>query len=95
MAERQIKWSFNLAKASWMGGFFERLVRSVKSSLKKVIGQAKLAQDELNTVIVEIEATLNSRPLTYIYPKVGEEALTLSFNAWKKVVNATFRHYGE
>ena len=78
LVERQIKWSFNLAKASWMGGFFERLVRSVKSSLKKVIGHAKLSLDELNTVIVEIEATLNSRPLTYIYPEVGEEALTPS-----------------
>ena len=34
--------------------------------------------DDLNTVIVEIEATLNSRPLTYIYQEIGEEALTPS-----------------
>ena len=51
----------------------------MKSSSKKVIGPAKLSLDELKTVIVEIAATLNSRPLTYIYPEVGEEALTPSY----------------
>ena len=50
-----------------MGGFWERLVKSVKRCLKKTIGRASLTFDEVTTLMVEIEATLNSRPLTYVY----------------------------
>ena len=51
--QERIKWSYNLGKASWWGGFYERLVKSLKSGLKKTIGQAKLAQDELVTVSLQ------------------------------------------
>ena len=50
-----------------MGWFWERLVQSVKRCLKKTIGRASLTFDELVTIMVEIESTLNNRPLTYIY----------------------------
>ena len=50
-----------------MGGFWERLVKSVKHCLKKTIGRALLTFNEMATLIVEIEATLNNRPLTYVY----------------------------
>ena len=33
-----IKWKFNLARALWWGGFFQRLVGIMKSSLSKVVG---------------------------------------------------------
>ena len=72
----RIEWRFNLAKSPWWGGFFERMVRCVKRCLKKTLGSAKLSFDELLTVLVEIEGTLNSRPLTYVYNEVGLEALT-------------------
>ncbi|XP_046857689.1 LOW QUALITY PROTEIN: uncharacterized protein LOC124451107 [Xenia sp. Carnegie-2017] len=54
------------------------MVRSVKRCLKKVLGNARLTFDELLTVLVEVEATLNSRPLTYTYDEVGSEPLTPS-----------------
>ena len=57
--------------------FFERLVKSVKLSLKKVIRNARLNYDELSTVLVEVEAALNSRPLTYVFDEM-EELLTPS-----------------
>ena len=50
---RRIEWCFNLEKAPWWGGFFERLVRSVKRCLKKVIGHSRLSYDDLSTLIVE------------------------------------------
>ena len=54
-----IKWVFNLEKAPWWGGFFERMVQSVKRCLKKSIGKARLSYHELTTVLTEIEAIIN------------------------------------
>ena len=75
---KSIKWHYNLSKAPWNGGFYERLIRGVKSCMKKCIGGARLSYDELHTVVTEIEAVLNSRPLTYLYADELEEALTPS-----------------
>ena len=62
-----------------LGGvvFFERLVKSVKLSLKKCLRNARLNYDELSTTLVEVLALLNSRPLTYVYDEF-EEPLTPS-----------------
>ena len=74
----RVEWSFNLAKAPWWGGIFERLIRSMKRCLRKVIGQAKLSYDELLTAVTEIESIINSRPLSYVAPDDLEEPLTPS-----------------
>jgi len=62
--QERIKWSYILEKAPWWGDFYERLVKSLKSSLKKTIGRAKLTQDELVTVVAEAEMILNCRPIS-------------------------------
>ena len=74
---RRISWRFNIEWAAWMGGFFERMVGTVKRCLRKVLGNARLSFDELSTVLTEVESTVNSRPLTYLYDDL-EEALTPS-----------------
>ena len=75
MTERRITWKFILERSPWMAGFYERLVGSVKRCLRKVLANARLSFDEINTVLTEIEFTLNSRPLTYLYDDL-EEVLT-------------------
>ena len=41
-ATQGIKWSFIVELAPWMGGFYERLVGTVKGALKKSIGKVCL-----------------------------------------------------
>ena len=74
--QQRTKWSFNLEKAPWWGGFFERLVGSLKRCLKKTIGRAKLSYEELVTVVTEAESILTSRPLSYVSSEDVEEPLT-------------------
>ena len=75
-------WNFNLEKAPWWGGVFERLVKSAKYCLRKIIGTACLLYDELLiaiiTVVTEVKAVLNSRPLTFVSSEDEEEPLTPS-----------------
>ena len=57
-------------------GVFERMVGTVKRCLQKVLGSARLGYNELQTILIEIEATLNSRTITYEYDKIGHDVLT-------------------
>ena len=72
----RVKVNFILEKSLWLVGFYEGMVRIVKNALKKVVGRASLDRDQLNTVLIEIENIINSRPLTYISEEHFEESLT-------------------
>ena len=75
LSQVRVKWSFNLEKAPWWGGVFERMVHSTKRCL---IGQAKFSFDELLTAVTEVDAIINSRPLSYVTPEDLEKPLTPS-----------------
>ena len=49
-----------------------------ETTLRKVLGNARLIHDELLTVLLKIEGTLNSLPLTYEYDEIGSKMLTPS-----------------
>ena len=72
LTNRAVKWQFITERAPWWGGFYERLVGSVKRCLKKTLGKASLNYIELNTILTEVEAVLNSRPLTYTYTDIED-----------------------
>ena len=76
ISKLQIEWHVNLPLAPWHGGFFERLVRSVKELLIKDLHQAKLNYEEMVTVLCEIEQIINNRPISYLYPTEFETCLT-------------------
>ena len=65
-------WQFIVPRAPWAGGFWERLVRSVKSALRKSLGTNSLTKRELETVFCEVEHSINSRPITQISDQPGE-----------------------
>ena len=48
------------------GGFYERLVGLVKRALRKSIGRRMLTLVQLQTLLKEAEAGVNSRPLVYL-----------------------------
>ena len=60
------EWIFNLEWAPWWGGAFEQMIKSTKRCLRKTIGRAHFSMDELLTPLAEIEAIINSRPLSYL-----------------------------
>lgn len=67
-----IEWKFICPSAPWWGGFYERLVRSVKTCLKKMLGRRLVNETELSTLLTEVEAVVNSQPLTYVFNDVEE-----------------------
>ena len=77
-AAKGIRWRFNLAKAPWWGGMFERMIRATKRCLKRAIGSRRLTYEQLYTVLTEIEAVINSRHITFLYVDDVEEPLTPS-----------------
>ena len=58
MMQRGVAQRFILPISPWCGGFYERMVCSVKSTLKKVLGKAIVTFEELQTILCEIEEVL-------------------------------------
>ena len=66
LSAEEIEWKFNMSRAPWWGGFFERLIGITKSTLSKAIGRALLTFEELEEVLLDVESVLNNRPLCYL-----------------------------
>ena len=79
----------NLPLAPWYGGFFERLVKSVKDLLIKDLKGSRLSYEEMQTVLSECEAILNNRPLTYIYPTDLTSCLTPNHLLYGRVIQSS------
>ncbi|XP_058826865.1 uncharacterized protein LOC131686880 [Topomyia yanbarensis] len=73
------KWNFIPPGAPHMGGAWERLVQSVKAAMKEAYSEGKLDDEGLQTLVVEAESVVNSRPLTYL-PLESEETEALTPN---------------
>ncbi|XP_076656372.1 uncharacterized protein LOC143361016 [Halictus rubicundus] len=59
-------WKFIPPASPHMGGSWERLVRSVKTALKVTLKERSPKEETLQTVLLEAERTVNSRPLTHV-----------------------------
>ena len=67
-------WRFIAPHSPWWGGWWERLIRSMKSSLKKTFGRHSLTRTELETTLHDVESCVNSRPLTYVSDEANVES---------------------
>ena len=66
MTDKGTKFVFSPPAGPWVGGSWERLIASCKSSLKVVLGQQTVTEDVLDTVFAEVAALMNGRPLTHV-----------------------------
>ncbi|XP_065072516.1 uncharacterized protein LOC135696907 [Ochlerotatus camptorhynchus] len=72
------KWIFNPPAAPHLGGLWDRMVRSVKTAMLTIgDGLRQPNEETFKTIVLEAEAVVNSRPLTYIaLDSADQEALT-------------------
>ncbi|KAI3381780.1 hypothetical protein SNEBB_009348 [Seison nebaliae] len=77
IAQRGITWRTIPARAPWFGGFWERMVGLTKDCMRKTLGRAFVTFAEFRAICTEIEARINSRPITCVSPDIDDpEPLT-------------------
>lgn len=79
MSELGVTWHFIPSYCPHFGGLWEAGVKSSKFHLKRIFTNALLSYEELSTVVTQVEAILNSRPLVPLSSDPTDyEALTPS-----------------
>ncbi|CAL8137208.1 unnamed protein product [Orchesella dallaii] len=76
LSGRGIEWKFNPPSSPHHGGLWEAGVKSVKYHLRRVVGNHTLTFEEFATILCQVEACLNSRPLCAISDPEDVEVLT-------------------
>lgn len=71
-------WHFIPPHAPNFGGLWEAGIKSTKHHLKRVIGESKLTFEEMTTVLSQIEACLNSRPISQIIENSPRDSYPLT-----------------
>ena len=79
LLQQVIQWSFKPPSASHMGGAWERMVELIKRILGALLPQKQSSDDILQTALLEVDAIVNSRPLTDVVIELGSELLLFFF----------------
>ena len=68
LLQRNIEWKFNPPSASHFGGSWEREIRTARKVLYSMLSRqaVSLTDESLHTLMCEVEAIMNNRPLTSI-----------------------------
>ena len=63
MTDQRIEWKHSPVRSPHFGGLWEAGVKQMKALLYKTLGTQKLTSEEMYSILIEVEAILNSRPL--------------------------------
>ena len=64
LIQKSIKWVFNPPAGSHHGGVWERCIRTVRKVIKAILKEQTLDDEGLLTLMCEVEAIVNGRPIT-------------------------------
>jgi hypothetical protein len=77
LLQKNIEWKFNPPTGSHFGGIWERQIRTVRKIMTSIVREQTLTDESLCTLFCEVEAIINSRPITTAQSEAGDlEPLT-------------------
>ncbi len=77
-SEASIQWHFIPPRTPHFGGLWESGVKSMKTLLRKMVTPHPLRFHELSSILTEVEAVLNSRPLTLLHTTDASDDIVLT-----------------
>ncbi|XP_058816674.1 uncharacterized protein LOC131679947 [Topomyia yanbarensis] len=66
LADKGVVWNFIPARSPHHGGLWESAIKGAKHLLGKIAGNQHFTFEELSTLLAQVAATMNSRPITPI-----------------------------
>lgn len=63
LSQNETEWRFIPPRSPHWGGIWEAAVKSAKYHLLRILGETRVTYEEFSTILTQIEAILNSRPL--------------------------------
>jgi hypothetical protein len=63
---KNIEWIVNVEKAPWANAVAERMVTSVKTPLRIIVGNASLTFQQMSVILSEVEGIVNNHPLATV-----------------------------
>ena len=79
-----VQWKFNTELAPWTGGIWERVIRTIKTTLHIVISNYRKSNIDISTFLCQIEEVINRRPITYCN---GNDNDVLPLKPWNSIHN--------
>jgi hypothetical protein len=64
LLQKEIEWYFSPPSASHFGGTWERCIRTIRKILNAISNEQQLDDESFQTLLIEVEAIINGRPLT-------------------------------
>jgi hypothetical protein len=73
LLQKHIKWIFNAPTASHHGGVWECMIKTIRSVLKALLKEQVTDEEGFRTLMCEVEAIINNRPITKVSVDSGDQ----------------------